>query len=208
MVASSSKDDVAFVVLLAGPGIPGDEILLLQQELIGRVTGISESEIAKAKKDNEICFKMVKKERDQSKLKAELTQLINQMIESDPNPQMPAGITKETFIATQVSQMTSPWMQFFLTYDPQPALSKVKCPVLALNGEKDLQVPPKENLSAIKATLKKAKNKNITIKELPGLNHLFQECTTGAPSEYAEIEQTFSPFALVEILNWVNGIVK
>jgi fermentation-respiration switch protein FrsA (DUF1100 family) len=207
LVASNSKD-VAFIVLLAGPSIPGDQILLLQQELIGRATGVSEQDIAKSKKDNEACFSMIKKANDQSKVKAELIQYITQMLENDPNPKIPAGMTKETFMETQVSQLTSPWMQFFLTYDPQPALSKVKCPVLALNGEKDLQVPPKENLSAIKAALKKAKNKNVTIKELPGLNHLFQESNTGAPSEYAEIEQTFSPIALVEILNWVNRIVK
>jgi fermentation-respiration switch protein FrsA (DUF1100 family) len=130
------------------------------------------------------------------------------MLENDPNPQLPAGMTKERFIATQVSQLTSSWMQFFLTYDPQPALSKVKCPILALNGEKDLQVPPKENLTAIKKGLKKAKNKYVTIKELPGLNHLFQESATGNPNEYALIQQTFSPLAMEEVLQWIQLWVK
>jgi uncharacterized protein len=207
LVASNSKD-VAFIVLLAGPGIPGDQILLLQQELIGRATGMSEKDIANSKKHNEACFNIIKKAKDESKSKAELIQYLTQMLENDPNPQLPSGMNKETFVATQVSQLTSPWMQFFLTYDPQPALSKIKCPVLALNGEKDLQVPPKENLTAIKEGLKKAKNKRVTIKELPGLNHLFQESKTGNPNEYALIQQTFSPLAMEEVLQWIRLWVK
>jgi hypothetical protein len=75
---------------------------------------------------------------------------------------------------------------------------------LAINGAKDLQVPPKENLAAIKNALTKAGNKKFTVKEMPNLNHLFQECTTGSPDEYATIEQTFSPNALTEILNWIK----
>jgi fermentation-respiration switch protein FrsA (DUF1100 family) len=76
--------------------------------------------------------------------------------------------------------------------------------VLAINGEKDLQVPPKEDLAAIKKALKKGGNKNFVTKELPGLNHLFQECKTGSPEEYGDIEQTFSPLALQEILQWIK----
>jgi fermentation-respiration switch protein FrsA (DUF1100 family) len=83
-------------------------------------------------------------------------------------------------------------------------LTQVKCPVLAINGEKDLQVPPKENLSAIKKALKKGGNKNFLTNELPGLNHLFQECKTGSPLEYNDIEQTLSPLALEEILHWIQ----
>ena len=84
------------------------------------------------------------------------------------------------------------------------ALTKVRCPVLAVDGEKDLQVPPKEDLEAIGNALKKGKNRDVTIKEFPGLNHLFQECQTGAPSEYGIIEQTFSPTALAEITKWIK----
>ena len=87
-------------------------------------------------------------------------------------------------------------------------MKDVKCPVLALNGEKDLQVPSKVNLEAIKNGLEKGGNNNITAKELPGLNHLFQECETGLPDEYSKIEQTFSPKALTEILNWILIQVK
>ena len=97
-------------------------------------------------------------------------------------------------------------MQYFIKYDPSPTLEKVKCPVMALNGEKDLQVPPKENLGAIKTAFTKGGNKKATIIELPNLNHLFQECKTGSPTEYATIEQTISPTALVEIVNWLRAL--
>ena len=91
-----------------------------------------------------------------------------------------------------------------MKFNPSKILEKVKCPVLAVNGEKDLQVPPKENLGAIKNALTKGGNKNVTIKEFPNLNHLFQESETGAPSEYATIEQTFSPMVLEEITKWIK----
>jgi fermentation-respiration switch protein FrsA (DUF1100 family) len=107
-----------------------------------------------------------------------------------------------------VKQIATPWMQYFIKYNPAPALEKVKCPVLAINGEKDLQVTPKENLEAIKKALTKGGNKKVTIKEFPNLNHLFQECKTGLPDEYATIEQTFSPTSLTEILKWLQTQTK
>jgi fermentation-respiration switch protein FrsA (DUF1100 family) len=96
----------------------------------------------------------------------------------------------------------------FLRYDPTVALKKVTCPVLALNGSKDLQVPPKEDLAAIGQALKAGGNTHVTLVELDGLNHLFQECTTGSPTEYAAIEQTFSPKALTVMTEWIQGQVK
>jgi dienelactone hydrolase len=95
-----------------------------------------------------------------------------------------------------------------LRYNPAPALEKVKCSVLALNGNKDLHVPSEVNLNAIKNALEKGGNKDFTIKEFEGLNHLFQECNTGTMTEYAVIKQTFSPVALNEISEWILGKVK
>jgi fermentation-respiration switch protein FrsA (DUF1100 family) len=99
-------------------------------------------------------------------------------------------------------------MVYFIKYDPSIILEKVKCPVLAINGSKDLQVPSKENLPAIQAALVKGGNEKVTTKELANLNHLFQESETGSPSEYAEIEQTFSPVALELVLSWIQEQVK
>lgn len=105
-----------------------------------------------------------------------------------------------------VSQLTSPWMYYFIKYDPYPMLKIVKCPTLALNGSKDLQVLANENLSKIKSAFKESGNKELTAIELPGLNHLFQETATGLPTEYGQIEQTFSPKALNEILRWLKKV--
>ena len=203
MVANKSKN-VSFIILLAGTGIPGDELLLLQQELIGSASGISEVDLKKSKIANTEVFGMVKKATNSDQMKKDITELITKSIKADSKDKIPDGITESDFIDMQVSQITSPWMQFFIKYNPALALEKVKCPVLALNGDKDMQVPSKVNLDAIKKALTKGGNKKVTIKELPNLNHLFQECKTGSPQEYSEIEQTFSPLALTEILNWIQ----
>ena len=207
MVASKSKD-VNFIVLLAGTGIQGDKLLLLQQELIAKANGASETVIKKSIETNAKLFEMVVQSHDNQKLKADLTYQINEIIKNDNSAEIPNGVTKDQYIALQVDQISSPWMEYFMKYNPVPALEKVKCPVLAVNGEKDLQVPPKENLIAIKNALEKGGNKNVTTIEFPNLNHLFQECQTGSPNEYASIEQTFSPTALKEITNWIKQQTK
>ena len=91
----------------------------------------------------------------------------------------------------------------FCSYDPAVALSKLTCPVLAINGEKDLQVPPQQNLPPIRKALEAAGNKHFEVVELPGLNHLFQTAKTGSPNEYTQISETISPIALEKIAGWI-----
>lgn len=203
MVANNSND-VAFIVLLAGTGISGDKLLLLQQELIGKASGISDADLQKVKSINIGAFEIVAKSTNLEQLTTDLTSYLKQVLKDNPNDQKPEGMSEDDFVKLQVNQIANPWMLFFIKYNPAIALEKVKCPVLAINGEKDLQVPPKENLEAIKNALAKGGNKKVTTIELPNLNHLFQECKTGSPAEYATIEQTFSPIALTEILNWIQ----
>jgi fermentation-respiration switch protein FrsA (DUF1100 family) len=203
MVASKSKE-VAFIILLAGTGIQGDQLLLLQQQLIGKASGMNDEALQKNKLANTKVFDIVNQSTSLEQLQIDLTNYIKQNLKDNPNSEKPAGMSEEDFVKSQVQQIATPWMQYFIKYNPAPTLEKIKCPVLALNGEKDLQVPPKENLAAIKEALSKAGNKKVTIKELPNLNHLFQECKTGSPQEYATIEQTFSPTALTEILKWIQ----
>ena len=207
LVASKSKD-VSFIVLLAGTGIQGDKLLLLQQELIAKANGASETDIKKSIQTNAKLFEMVVQSHDNQKLKTDLKSKLNEIIENDSTTKIPNGMTKDQYISLQVDQIASPWMQYFMKYNPEPTLKKVKCPVLAVNGEKDLQVPPKENLTAIKNALEKGGDKNVTTIEFPNMNHLFQQCATGSPNEYATIEQTFSPTALKEITNWIKEQIK
>lgn len=112
------------------------------------------------------------------------------------------SLSKEQ-LSTITEQITTPWFIYLLRFDPSVYLSKVKCPVLALNGSKDLQVPPKENLTGIRIGVESGGNKEVTTLELENLNHLFQECSTGLPTEYGTIKQTCSPKMLEAVKNWI-----
>jgi hypothetical protein len=207
IIASKSKD-VDFIVLLAGTGVTGEEILLLQQELIGRVSGISEKDLLRSKNTNKGAFEIVKKATSQEEMIKELTFYFEKIIKETPETEKPKEVKEEEYVKMMVDELSNPWMQFFIKYNPAVSLNKVKCPVLAINGEKDLQVPAKINLEAIKKALDKGKNKKSTVMELPNLNHLFQECKSGSPEEYATIEETFSPKALEVVKNWIQNQVK
>jgi len=202
MVAVKSPD-VAFIILMAGTGLTGEEILYLQGALISRAMGVSEEDIAKNRQFNEKIFSVIKEEKDKKNAEERLRQMFMEDWEKMSDEKKEQMGDPEVILKAQLPNLLAPWLKFFLTYDPRPTLSKVKCPVLAINGEKDLQVPPKENLSAIEEALKVGGNQNYTIKELPGLNHLFQTAQTGLPAEYAKIEETISPVALKIISDWI-----
>ncbi|RFM33464.1 alpha/beta hydrolase family protein [Chitinophaga silvisoli] len=206
IVAAKNKD-VAFIVMLAGTGIRGDKLLLLQTELISRVEGTPDSSIAKVNALNKGAFDIIVNNEDDTIIKKDLGAYFNKYAVDHP-AEVPAGTTTAQFVAAQVKEVMNPWpwLKFLIKYDPVTSLKKVHCPVLALNGEKDLQVPPKENLGSIRNALKG--NKHVTIKEYPGLNHLFQECKTGSPSEYAGIEQTISPVVLEDMSKWIKTTIK
>lgn len=208
MVAAES-DDVAFIVLLAGTGLNGEQILLLQSALIARAAGVDSADIASNRGLQKRIFAILKSDVDSATASDRIADLVREQIEGmTPARRAEVGVTTkadiERAIWAQTTQATSPWMRFFLTYEPSTALRKVHVPVLALNGSKDLQVPPKENLAAIEKALREGGDKDVTVKELPGLNHLFQTAETGSPSEYATIEETMSPLALQTIADWIN----
>jgi len=202
LVAAQSKD-VAFIVLMAGTGLTGEEILYLQGALISRAEGISEEDIQTNLKDQKRIFTVLKKEEDNEVVIKTLRRHYEEdMAKLSEEERKDSEVTDAQW-KSQMNQVTSKWFRFFLTYDPKTALRKVKCPVLALNGELDLQVPPKENLSAIEQALQEGGNPDFTLKELPKLNHLFQTAETGAVSEYVRIEETISASALEVIGDWV-----
>jgi fermentation-respiration switch protein FrsA (DUF1100 family) len=203
MIAAQSND-VSFIVMLAGTGLRGDALLLLQQEAVYRISGIPEARIAEICKINAKVFDMIVHTNGM----VSQQEIIDFMatLKDGIAAVVPGGMTADDYIQQFATGVSSPWMQYFLRYDPYPTLERVKCPVLAVNGSKDLQVPAKENLAAISEALKKGGNTNVTIKEYPNLNHLFQECTTGSPAEYAIIEQTFSPVVLQDLAEWIISI--
>jgi len=199
MVAVQSSD-VAFIILMAGTGLIGEEILYLQGELILRVGGASDEAIAKNRSLQEQMFTVVKEEKDNSVAEKRLRAILRDAM-SEVSEEERKGA--EATVEAQIQSVLSPWFRYFLAYDPKPTLMKVKCPVLAINGQKDVQVPPRENLAAIEEALKAGGNNNYTIKELSDLNHLFQTAQTGSLSEYARIEETISPTALKIMSDWI-----
>ncbi|MDR1170802.1 MAG: alpha/beta hydrolase [Prevotellaceae bacterium] len=203
MLAARSKN-IAFIILLAGGGVRGDSLLLLQQEAINRASGMSETDIQIAREINRKLYNIIIQTADTAQLRKDAVACLRQEIAQHPNLK-PGNISEDAFMNTLIRQISSPWIHYFIRYNPAVALEKVKCPVLALNGEKDLQVTPKANLEAIRSALEKGKNNRVTTMVLPGLNHLFQECATGLHTEYSSIEQTFSPLALDVILNWIRN---
>jgi uncharacterized protein len=206
MVAARSSD-VAFIVMLAGTGFPGDEIMVMQARLIAKAMGVSEKELDKQRDMQKRLFAIMRTETDPKKagpaMREELKKVLSEL---SPEERKAAG-NVDTLAENEIKKVESPWFRFFLSFDPRPTLERVHCPVLALNGEKDLQVPPKEDLAEIAKALKKGGNTRVTTKELPGLNHLFQTCKTGAVSEYGEIEETIAPLALKVIGDWVVEVV-
>jgi uncharacterized protein len=208
MVASKANNKVGFIVLLAGLGIPGDQLLLLQQEQIGKINHVSDNDLQKSKKINTKIFELISKSNNATTLKTDLINYIKQTLKENPSVTAIAEENQEQYINQEVAKLTNPWIQYFIKYNPEVFLSKVKCPVLALNGDKDLQVASKENLAGIKKALEKAENKKTEIQEMLGLNHFFQECQTGSPSEYATIEQTISPPVLEKITKWIISSSK
>jgi len=203
LVVGRTKD-VAFVVLMAGPGIPGDSTLILQGAALRRSIGVDDaalqSEMAVSRR---LYARLVA--GDSLGAAREGRTLVRMQIAALSDAQRAAIGDPDSVGANVVRQLSSPWMRFFIGYDPRPALQKMRCPVLAINGEKDLQVLPKENLAAIQAAFAAGGNRTATVKELPGLNHLFQSCRSCTVAEYGQLEETIAPSALDEMTQWIRA---
>jgi uncharacterized protein len=194
IVAARSKD-VAWIVLLAGPGVKGEDLLMLQSESILKVSGANDAQIASTLDFNKQTYALVRQVQNRAELESKLKELVQSSSENSALP--------PSALQAQLGMLASPWFRYFLDYDPVPALQKTLCPVLALDGEKDLQVPPKENLPKIQKALQDAGNRDFQATELPGLNHLFQHASTGSPTEYGVVLETMAPEALKAVSDWV-----
>ena len=189
MVAARNRD-VAFIVLLAGTGIPGDKVVVDQVRMIAAASGLTGDKLNELTARHREIVEIFKSEKDE----AVFAQKVRERM---------TGKLTEVEINTAIVRSKGPWARYFIEYDPAPALRKVTCPVLALIGEKDTQVSASDNLPAIRAALQAGGNKDFETVELPGLNHLFQLAKTGAPAEYGQIEETMSPKALEKIVSWI-----
>jgi pimeloyl-ACP methyl ester carboxylesterase len=187
MVASRRRD-VAFVVMLAGPGLSGEKVGYAQAAAIQRARGMPEREIEANRKMQQAMIALARTGASDAEMRRQ---------------------GREKFAAIPdtgriILLLKDPWHRWFIDYDPAPMLAKVKCPALVLNGDLDLQVLADLNVPAVEAALRKGGNQHVTVRRFPKLNHLFQTATTGLPDEYAHIDETIAPVVLETVANWLR----
>lgn len=206
-VAAANKD-VAFVVLMAGNAIPGTELLVAQNEAIFKAAGTPDETLQKLLRLRRAQFEVAATEANTQEAARKISVLEREAKATiTEQEQKLLGLTPQSEKGI-VAQLSSPWMRYYLAYDPAPTLQRLKMPVLALIGSKDLQVPASINLAATEKALKGGGNKHYTVKELPRLNHIFQTANTGLHTEYAAIEETMAPLALETVSQWMKQVVK
>ena len=183
----AAKDpNISFIISLAGAAVRGDSLMLKQVELISKSQGMPDPVWQTAKSSDEI----------RKEVYADVTRTMS--------AEQLKNLNTVQQLSAQINSMTSPWYLHFMRYDPTASLKKIKCPVLALNGEKDIQVDADMNLTAIKQHISENGNKNVTIKAYPKLNHLFQTCEKGTLAEYGQLEETINPEVLKDMTEWIK----
>lgn len=189
-MVAARREEVAFLVFLAGTAVPGADVMLAQAEAIAKVMGAPEEARRANRELQEKLFAAIRTTPDPEELREKVMEAL-------------AGLP-EAMRAQQARQVLSPWMRFFVTYDPAAVLRRLKCPVLALFGERDLQVLPEQNAPVMEKALREGGNERVTMERVAGVNHLFQPAQTGLPQEYASIETTMDPRVLEMVAGWLR----
>jgi pimeloyl-ACP methyl ester carboxylesterase len=190
-VAALDNADLAYLVLLAGPGTASPRLMESQRRAIGRSQGMTDAELDRTAPLQQRIFAIAASDRNDADARAAALAAVAE-----------AGVPAAQR-ETMVANVASPWFRWFLRYDPAPVLARIRVPVLAINGALDQQVLSAENLAGIRAAL--AGNPDVTVTELPGLNHLFQTARTGGVGEYADIEETMAPVAMETVSRWIKA---
>lgn len=197
LVASRDRA-VRFVVILNGPGVRGAELMVEQYALAAQDAGVAPEQLARLRAFHTALLSAIAAEPEVDAARTRAAQVVD---DAERQGTLPAGMSK-----TILAPLTSPWFHAFLRHQPVPVLQSLKQPVLVLSGELDHQVPAALDLPPIRAAL--AHNPRAIIRQLPRLNHLLQTATTGAVSEYIQIEETMSPLALDAVSEWILATTK
>jgi dienelactone hydrolase len=210
-IVANTSDDVHWIVLLAGPGIPGDSLIRLQMALILEAAGTDSATIAQRVVEQDELQRAVRESGDDREAARRIGEVLRASVAGlTPAERTQGGLGSpaqvDSLVARSTRQLLSPWMRYFLSYDPRPALRGLRVPTLALIGGRDLQVPADENAPAIRRALAESESPAWAVRVLPGLNHLFQHATTGSPDEYSGIEETFAPEAMAMIADWIREV--
>jgi len=206
-LAASKSDDVAFIICMSGTGHTGQEIILIQSELIARANETPEDKIKKSLEDSKKIYELIDKGESVENLEGIFEEMAAEQLEAMDEEQKKSVSDPKKFLKSTkeglMKQFSSEWFLYFLSYDPVPALKNVKCPTLLLYGELDLQVPAEMSHKSMVAALEEGGNKDFKAKIFPKANHLFQEATTGSPSEYAKLPKEFVPGFLELMTDWM-----
>ena len=206
LVASRNKD-IAFIILMAGTGVKGSDVMLEQKKLIMEKAGSTEKDIKKSLQSSKDIFEAIRKNKGFDKIRKEIKEEILANYPKDTSKTSNKE-EKDSLINLIVEQQMKPiqsnWFKYFIDYDPQPSLEKVTCPVLVLFGDMDVQVSSQQNQKPITDALKKAGNKDVTVKIFPKANHLFLTAITGNIDEYGTLEKVFVPGFLATISEWAR----
>lgn len=195
--------DLGWVVMLAGAGVTGEQVLYKQAELIALAAGASPEAIEQQRSWQETVFRILKTEPDNQAAIRKMRAAWDRTVSTMPAAQRTEAQSAKGVMEAQIASTVTPEFRSILAHDPAPLLRKIKAPVLAMGGSGDLQVSAEQNLPAIAASLAAGGNEDYTVSSLPGLNHLFQRCTVCIPTEYATIDETFSPLALDVLGDWI-----
>jgi pimeloyl-ACP methyl ester carboxylesterase len=212
-IVAGERKDVKFIVLLAGPGVPGLDLLVQQSEAISLSVGRTPAEAKASSELVRIALEEVNKNLDSAATVRNIRMRVDAWAKTVDTITLAKirngnGASRDEVILQTVSTMSSPWFRYFIAFDPQPYLQALHCKVLALNGSKDVQVVAAPNLAGIRSSLQKSRSPGYEVIELPGLNHLFQTCLKCSPAEYGELEETVAPKALEAIDNWLAKNVR
>lgn len=202
---TGAKDgDVSFIVSLAGAALRGDSVMLKQAELTFKSKGMTDVAWQPLKPILRQRYSIL---RQADKSVSDIRQELYADVTRTVPPESLKDLNIMQRVTAEINSMTSPWYLHFMRFDPTEDLRKVKCPVLALNGEKDIQVDATMNLTAIRERIAENGNKNVTVKTYPQLNHFFQTCRQCTLEEYGELEETIHPEVLKDLTEWILNLI-
>lgn len=203
LLANTKSNDIALTVLMASPCVNWEELVLKQEESLMRVDKVSEEFITKSLEFRKQVFVILKNEKNRELAEPKLRDFFTKYFDQLAPTERQIAETYYGPLEAQIPFVNSVWFRYHLVHEPVEILKSIETPILALNGELDLVVSSKQNLSRIAHTLDEAKHKDHTIMEIPKLNHAFQTCTSGSVKECAEIEETTAPVVLNIISDWI-----
>jgi uncharacterized protein len=208
MLAANPQNNLDFIVMMAGPAMQGDALLYAQSELINKASGVSETEIKKQHDLQTEIFKTIRSGNNWDNLENIIRTTISEKINAMPTEQANQIPDTKAYIeqmtSAQIQSVQSPWMRFFIDYDPANDLSKINIPVFALYGAKDLQVPAGQNAERLEQIFARAGKDNLTLVTFPDANHLFQRAETGNISEYPLLKKEFVTGFMDKISSWIK----